>query len=219
MIKNCVWRGNMSNTDERLSKINANDRRVKRTKKLLRDSLFSLLQEKSINEITVTELTEVADINRATFYFYYTDIFDMLDQIQNEAYEMFEDVLQGTEDSINSPEAFAKYIENILIFCKTNPAIAKFVITREYNNNKVLKRIAKLLAKNVPVAKETFSQDDPRRFILNFALNALTGTVVDWMDDGMIIPPNTMAEFIADMYISGSLFAKSKFANYSRDAE
>lgn len=209
----------MSNTDERLSKINANDRRVKRTKKLLRDSLFSLLQEKSINEITVTELTEVADINRATFYFYYTDIFDMLDQIQNEAYEMFEDVLQGTEDSVNSPEAFSKYIENILIFCKTNPAIAKFVITREYNNNKVLKRIAKLLAKNVPVAKETFSQDDPRRFILNFALNALTGTVVDWMDDGMIIPPNTMAEFIADMYISGSLFAKSKFANYSRDAE
>ena len=209
----------MSNTDERLSKINANDRRVKRTKKLLRDSLFSLLQEKSINEITVTELTEVADINRATFYFYYTDIFDMLDQIQNEAYEMFEDVLQGTEDSVNSPEAFSKYIENILIFCKTNPAIAKFVITREYSNNKVLKRIAKLLAKNVPVAKETFSQDDPRRFILNFALNALTGTVVDWMDDGMIIPPNTMAEFIADMYISGSLFAKSKFANYSRDAE
>ena len=209
----------MSNNDERLSKINANDRRVKRTKKLLRDSLFSLLQEKSINEITVTELTEVADINRATFYFYYTDIFDMLDQIQNEAYEMFEDVLQGTEDSVNSPEAFAKYIENILIFCKTNPAIAKFVITREYSNNKVLKRIAKLLAKNVPVAKETFSQDDPRRFILNFALNALTGTVVDWMDDGMIIPPSTMAEFIADMYISGSLFAKSKFANYSRDAE
>ena len=209
----------MSNNDERLSKINANDRRVKRTKKLLRDSLFSLLQEKSINEITVTELTEVADINRATFYFYYTDIFDMLDQIQNEAYEMFEDVLQGTEDSVNSPEAFAKYIENILIFCKTNSAIAKFVITREYSNNKVLKRIAKLLAKNVPVAKETFSQDDPRRFILNFALNALTGTVVDWMDDGMIIPPGTMAEFIADMYISGSLFAKSKFANYSRDAE
>ena len=39
----------MSNNDERLSKVNANDRRVKRTKKLLRDSLFSLLQEKSIN--------------------------------------------------------------------------------------------------------------------------------------------------------------------------
>lgn len=206
----------MSNNDERLSKVNANDRRVKRTKKLLRDSLFSLLQEKSINEITVTELTDVADINRATFYFYYTDIFDMLDQIQNEAYELFEDVLQGAEDCVSTPEAFVKYVENILMFCKQNPTIARFVITREYNNNKVLTKIKKLLAKNVPVAKEQYAQDDPRRFILNFALNSLTGTVVDWMDDGMVIPPNVMAEFISDMYISGSLFAKSKFASYTK---
>jgi AcrR family transcriptional regulator len=206
----------LSNIDERLSKVNANDRRVKRTKKLLRDSLFTLLQEKSINEITVTELTEIADINRATFYFYYTDIMDMLDQIQNEAYELFEDVLVGTEDHIDSMETFAKYIENILIFCKENPTIARFVITREYNNNKVLKKIKKLLAKKVPVAKENYSQDDPRRFVLNFALNALTGTVVDWMDDGMIVPPAVMAEFIANMYISGSLHAKQKFQSFDK---
>ena len=209
----------MSNNDERLSKVNANDRRVKRTKKLLRDSLFSLLQEKSINEITVTELTDVADINRATFYFYYTDIFDMLDQIQNEAYELFEDVLQGAEDYVSTPETFVKYIENILNFCKQNPSIARFVITREYSNNKVLTKIKKLLAKNVPVAREQYTQDDPRRFILNFALNSLTGTTVDWMDDGMVIPPNVMAEFIADMYINGSLAAKNKFSSYSKTDE
>ena len=209
----------MSNNDERLSKVNANDRRVKRTKKLLRDSLFSLLQKKSINEITVTELTDVADINRATFYFYYTDIFDMLNQIQDEAYELFEDVLQGADECTATPEAFVKYVENILNFCKQNTAIARFVITREYNNNKVLTKIKKLLAKNVPVAKEQYAQDDPRRFILNFALNSLTGTVVDWMDDGMVIPPNVMAEFITDMYINGSLFAKNKFSSYTKDDE
>lgn len=209
----------MSNNDERLSKVNANDRRVKRTKKLLRDSLFSLLQKKSINEITVTELTEVADINRATFYFYYTDIFDMLDQIQNEAYELFEDVLQGADECAATPEAFVKYVENILVFCKQNTAIARFVITREYTNNKVLTKIKKSLAKNVPVAKEQYAQEDPRRFILNFALNSLTGTVVDWMDDGMVIPPDVMAEFIAEMYINGSLFAKNKFSSYATDKE
>ena len=209
----------MSNNDERLSKVNANDRRVKRTKKLLRDSLFSLLQKKSINEITVTDLTDVADINRATFYFYYTDIFDMLNQIQDEAYELFEDVLQGADECAATPEAFVKYVENILNFCKQNTAIARFVITREYNNNKVLTKIKKLLAKNVPVAKEQYAQDDPRRFILNFALNSLTGTVVDWMDDGMVIPPNVMAEFITDMYINGSLFAKNKFSSYAKDDE
>ncbi len=209
----------MSNNDERLSKVNANDRRVKRTKKLLRDSLFSLLQEKSINEITVTELTDVADINRATFYFYYTDILDMLSQIQDEAYELFEVVLQGADECASTPESFVKYIENILIFCKQNTAIARFVITREYTNNKVLTKIKKLLAKNVPVAKEQYAQDDPRRFILNFALNSLTGTVVDWMDDGMVISPNVMAEFIADMYINGSFYTKNKFSSFSNDDE
>ena len=175
--------------------------------------------EKSINEITVTELTDVADINRATFYFYYTDIMDMLSQIQDEAYELFENVLQGADECATTPESFVKYIENILMFCKQNSAIARFVITREYTNNKVLTKIKKLLAKNVPVAKEQYSQDDPRRFILNFALNSLTGTVVDWMDDGMIIPPNVMAEFIADMYINGSFYTKNKFSSFARDDE
>jgi hypothetical protein len=55
--------------------------------------------------------------------------------------------------------------------------------------------------------------------VLNFALNALTGTVVDWMDDGMVIPPDVMSEFIANMYISGSLYAKSKFDSYSVEDE
>ena len=50
------------------------DRRVRRTKNNLRNSLFALLEEKSINQITVTELTTLADVNRSTFYLYYNDI-------------------------------------------------------------------------------------------------------------------------------------------------
>ena len=66
------------------------DRRVKRTKKILRECLFRLLSEKSIDEITVKELTESADVNRSTFYFYYKDINDMIRQIQDEIYYVFE---------------------------------------------------------------------------------------------------------------------------------
>ena len=43
------------------------DRRVRRTKKLLTQALTQLLQEKQINEITVKELTDLADMNRGTF--------------------------------------------------------------------------------------------------------------------------------------------------------
>ena len=50
------------------------DRRVRKTKKLLRQGLAKLMENKSINEITVKELVDEVDINRSTFY-YITQIF------------------------------------------------------------------------------------------------------------------------------------------------
>lgn len=43
------------------------DRRVKRSKALMRDALIGLMQEKPFNEITAKDITERADLNRATF--------------------------------------------------------------------------------------------------------------------------------------------------------
>ena len=57
------------------------DRRVRRTKKLLTQGLIQLMQEKQIKDITVRELADLVDVNRGTFYLYYRDIFDMLEQI------------------------------------------------------------------------------------------------------------------------------------------
>ena len=61
------------------------DRRVRRTKAMLRAALTELLKTKPVNEISVTELTRKADVNRGTFYAHYTDLYDMLEQMENEA--------------------------------------------------------------------------------------------------------------------------------------
>ena len=60
------------------------DRRVKYTKKIIKECFFELLNEKEINKITVSELCTKADINRATFYRYYIDIYDLLEKIQDD---------------------------------------------------------------------------------------------------------------------------------------
>lgn len=60
------------------------DRRVKYTKKIIKDNFLDLLKKNDINKITVSELCKAADINRATFYRYYLDIYDLLDKIQKE---------------------------------------------------------------------------------------------------------------------------------------
>ena len=44
------------------------DRRVRRTQKLLKESLVQLMSEKAFKDITIKDITERADLNRGTFY-------------------------------------------------------------------------------------------------------------------------------------------------------
>ena len=60
------------------------DRRIRRTKRLLRQSLAELMNEKEFKDITVKEITDRADLNRGTFYFHYTDTYDLREKIEDE---------------------------------------------------------------------------------------------------------------------------------------
>ena len=57
-------------------------RRVMMTKRLIKDSLIELLEEKSIQNITITEICSRADINRSTFYAYYDSPYDLMTAIK-----------------------------------------------------------------------------------------------------------------------------------------
>lgn len=59
------------------------DQRVRLSKQLLRNALILLLEGKNINKISVREICEVADINRTTFYRYYSSQYDLLEDIEN----------------------------------------------------------------------------------------------------------------------------------------
>ena len=60
------------------------DRRTKYTKKIIKDTFIDLSSEKDINKVTVSEICKIADINRATFYRYYLDVYDLLDKMEEE---------------------------------------------------------------------------------------------------------------------------------------
>ena len=69
------------------------DRRVRKTRRLLRQALTTLLVQKPIQEITVSELAELVDINRGTFYLHYKHINDMLAQIEQELYRDLQGII------------------------------------------------------------------------------------------------------------------------------
>lgn len=60
------------------------DLRIKRTQKAIRESFFSLIEEKGYERITVKDITDRAMISRNTFYLHYKDKPDLLDKICND---------------------------------------------------------------------------------------------------------------------------------------
>ncbi len=184
------------------------DRRVKRTKKALRDCLFRLLETKTADEITVKELTAMADINRSTFYFYYRDIDDMIMQIQDEIYSVFErDVIRSATVFITR-EDFMQYLVRFLTFCKEREKICKFVMSNDPKNN-LSKRIKSGLMMCIPDTTKVFAENDPKRYLTDYAVAGFWQLIIQWMYDGMKIPPNEMAAFLANVYFYGSRFVLS----------
>jgi len=60
------------------------DRRILKTKRAIRNALAGLLATKELSEITIREIADAADINRKTFYSYYRDVYQIVDEIENE---------------------------------------------------------------------------------------------------------------------------------------
>lgn len=193
----------------RLNKYKTNDRRVQKTKRALRSALFELIKEKDLNEISVTELTQKAEINRSTFYFYYKDIYDMMEQIQNEIYDVVENDLISTDFKFNRLSDYTSYIERFLEYSKENAEVCRFVIMNDCQN-KLAKKILDSLLKQVPDSKQGYDENDSRRYLTSFALSAFQGTIIEWLNDGMPVSTKEMASFLSMTYVLGSVRMKNK---------
>lgn len=65
-----------------------------RSRRLIREAFFELLQEKEFERITVTDIVNRADLNRSTFYAHYPDIWAVAEEIQNEIVDATMDVVR-----------------------------------------------------------------------------------------------------------------------------
>ena len=63
---------------------NTYDRRTAKTRKAIINALADLLFEKELHKVTVKEITEIADINRGTFYKHYLDVYDLYDKAEQD---------------------------------------------------------------------------------------------------------------------------------------
>ena len=71
---------------------------AKQTQKFIMSTFMQLLESESLDKITVRDIVEECEINRNTFYYHYSDIYDLLDDVFRVETEKFmsEDVDENT---------------------------------------------------------------------------------------------------------------------------
>lgn len=102
-------------------------RKVKYTKKIIKDSFLSLLKQKHMNKITIIEICEIADINRGTFYQHYENIDQLLDSIVAELLEKIREAQQNGD--------FFERMERSLHIIYEDRELAKVVLSDNCNKN------------------------------------------------------------------------------------
>lgn len=173
-----------------------NDRRVKYTKMVLKDSFITLLEKKDISRISIKELCENADINRATFYAHYNDQYDFMNQIQNELLFNIEGHLSAFIQN-DLPATLADMVEQIFEYVKENARICKLLLSERGDLN-FQKRVFMLVYEKIinNIAKDgTISKEDAE-YIHAFTLTGCIGIIQKWLNDDMKKPPCFMAEII-----------------------
>lgn len=92
------------------------DRRVKYTKKAIKDSFLALFENKPLEKISVTEICTNADINRGTFYSHYSDPYDLKEKLEAEFIEAIRERIckytNNYTDKITTVDTFRILKEN-----------------------------------------------------------------------------------------------------------
>lgn len=186
-----------------MNKSGNENRSVRNTKRRLKEGLLHLLEEKSINQITVRELTELVDVNRGTFYFHYTDIFDMLHQIEDDYFEQFsqvlnKEILTGRED--------IPFIRDIFAFIKDNEKMTRILLGKNTDIEFVVKLKRLLLDRCILFWKQSMDKADDNELLLYsaFIVAGCVGVIKKWLDDGLKETPEEIAR-LAGTIIDASL--------------
>ena len=166
------------------------NQRVVLTKKLLKSSLIEMLQTQSIYRISIRELCENAGINRSTFYKYYGNQIDLLN-------EMEEDLLINIEETLASVEGYDQNVlEQIISYLEKDIDFIRLLLNSnvdpEFPKNLMsmapIQRIIKNQMTDLPEAE----QDYYYRFLL-FGCYEIVRT---WINKEDRESPKAIAELI-----------------------
>jgi len=186
------------------------DRRVRKTKRALRECLAELLTKKSIQNITVRELTDKADIHRSTFYANFTDIYDLYRKIEDVTIQEISDIFSEnfTVDSIAFFEILFMYISENRQVCRM--FLGKNVSPTFYSRiTDMLKEAYLACWQNEYGVTEI---DDELDYYVHFYLSGSLAVVGKWADGDFVCSTKQLTMMFANINNNFGDFIKNRFS-------
>lgn len=170
------------------------DARVRYTQMILKHSLLKLLMNKPIHKVTVREICELSELNRATFYSHFKDAFDLLAHIEADLYREVEIALKdggktGVDDMVRGA-----------LSAISNNAEVCAVLFSENGDKQFIHDLSSM-------AREQSFRDWRRRFpgtsderlalAYTFIVNGSLAIIESWVKSGMRTGPQEIGRFVS----------------------
>ena len=161
------------------------DKRVVKTKRAIHAAMTKLLAGKPIEEITVTELAEAAEINRKTFHNYYSSVNMVAEEMEDEIVARFEETLRRLDfdtllkDPQTTFNTLARLITSDLDFYGS--------ILTNRNQNSFLQKIISSLKERVMTlyAAQIPADIELVEYVLDYIVAGMVSVYQRWFASGM----------------------------------
>lgn len=162
------------------------DRRTAYTRMMIRESLYHLLEKKHLSEITVKEICEGAEINRATFYRNYMDIYDLYEKLEEEL----------TESAFSDGDIETDRYKLLEIIYDNQSFYREFFDSR-LESRYIKKTVKAMYDRMKELLKERGTYDE-RTFEISYQYNyyGVIGVIREWLNAGCLEKPKEFGDII-----------------------
>ena len=180
------------------------DRRVRKTRRQLRECLITLLKEKKVQDITVRELTDMADLNRGTFYLHYKDVFDLLEKTEAELQEDFNQLV-CKHDAVDLKQRPSVIFNEIYSLVYDNADLIEILLGENGDLNFVNRLKQLIREKCLKDWMEVFRSGNAAAFdaFFSFIVSGCIGLVQYWIQTGLKETPEQMAKLTEHIITKG----------------
>lgn len=161
------------------------NRRVRMTKKLMKDAYLELLENNPSEKISVTNVCKAADVNRSTFYAYYEDTIALRKDIEDDVLEQIP-ILSDMPETITSDKQFVDMLEHFFSYIQENQHMFRILMLQS-DNRTFNRRLIETVLKKYHVESLVNNSLQFANKVNNCTVGFVTGAILIILGAAMLI--------------------------------